>query len=82
MDISSLYKKGSGNVGGSLKRTIVVLKVSKFRKQIFLFSFEPKNERNNFLIPAQASKNGSNQTMKALYYINYGIFNVIDTFIF
>ena len=24
------------------------LKVSKFRKQIFLFSFEPKNERNYF----------------------------------
>ena len=35
------------------------LKVSKFRKQIFLFSFEPKNERNYFLI--SASKNGSNQ---------------------
>ena len=28
------------------------LKVSKFRKQIFLFSFEPKNERNYFLISA------------------------------
>ena len=25
---------------------IVILKVSKFQKQIFLFSFEPKNERN------------------------------------
>jgi hypothetical protein len=28
------------------------LKVSKFQKQIFLFSFEPRNERNYFLISA------------------------------
>ena len=35
--------------------------VSKFQKQIFLFSFEPKDERNYFLISALASKNGSNQ---------------------
>ena len=34
------------------------LKVSKFQKQIFLFSFEPKNERSYFLISALASKNG------------------------
>ena len=27
------------------------LKVSKFQKQIFLFSFEPKKERNCFLMP-------------------------------
>ena len=39
------------------------LKVSKFWKQIFLFSFEPKNERNYFFIFAIAlgSKNGTNQ---------------------
>ena len=37
------------------------VKVSKFLKQIFMFSFEPKNERNYFLISALASKNGSNQ---------------------
>ena len=37
------------------------VKVSKFQKQIFLFSFEPKNERNCFFISALASKNGSNQ---------------------
>ena len=29
--------------------TQVLLKVSKFQKQIFLFSFEPKNEQNVFL---------------------------------
>ena len=29
--------------------------VSKFQKQIFLFSFEPKDERNYFLISALAS---------------------------
>ena len=40
---------------------VYLLKVSKFRKQIFLFSFEPKNKRNYFLISALASKNGSNQ---------------------
>ena len=38
-----------------------LLKVSKFQKQFFLFSFEPKNKRNYFLISALASKNGSNQ---------------------
>ena len=30
------------------RQLILSLKVSKFRKQIFLFSFEPKNERNYF----------------------------------
>ena len=38
-----------------------ILKVSKFQKQIFLFTFEPKNERNYFFISALASKKGSNQ---------------------
>ena len=37
------------------------LKVSKFQKQIFMISFEPKNEQNYFLISALASKNGWNQ---------------------
>ena len=46
------------------------LKVSKFQKQIFLFSFEPKDERNYFLISALASKNGLNKKMKALYFID------------
>ena len=58
------------------------LKVSKFQKQIFLFSFETKKEQHYFLISALASKNGSNQKMKALYYINLGVFNIIDTFVF
>ena len=31
---------------------IIIIKLSKFRKQFFLFSFEPKNERNYFLISA------------------------------
>ena len=35
-----------------------LLKVSKFQKQIFLFSFEPKNKRNYFLNSALASKMG------------------------
>ena len=34
-----------------------LIKASKFQKQIFLFSFEPKNEQNYFLFSALASKN-------------------------
>ena len=44
------------------------LKVSWFRKQILLFSFEPKTQRNYFLISALASKKSPNQ--KTLLY-NY-----------
>ena len=40
------------------------LKVSKFQKQIFLFSFEPKNERL-FLISALRIQNGSNKKNNA-----------------
>ena len=40
--------------------------ISKFQKQTFLFSFEPKNEQNYFFefCPSQIKK------VKALYYIN------------
>ena len=38
------------------ERKMNILKVSKFQKQIFLFSFEPKNKRSYFLISALASK--------------------------
>ena len=48
-------------------KNIILLKVSWFRKQIFLFSFEPKTQRYYFLIYALASKKSSNQ--KNLYYI-------------
>ena len=40
---------------------VFVVKVSKFQKQIFLFSFKPKDEQNYFFIFALASKNGSNE---------------------
>ena len=43
----------------------ICLKVSKFQTQIFLFSFEQKSKRNFFL--------------NALYYINYGVFNTMET---
>ena len=61
---------------------VLAIKVSSFRKQIILFSFEPKNERNCFLISALASKDGSNQKNRGtlLYYL--WVFNIIDTFIF
>ena len=43
--------------------------VSKFQKHNLLFSFEPKYERNYFLISALASKMGQIYKMKAPYYI-------------
>ena len=46
------------------------LKVSKFQIQIFLFSFEPRNVRNYFLISALASKTG--QTQKKLRHLIRG----------
>ena len=50
------------------------LKVSIFQKQIFLFSIEPKNERNYFLNSALASKMSQIKQMKALILISgYGI---------
>ena len=44
----------------------VQLKVRKFQKQIFLFSFETNTERNYFLISALRIKNGSNK-IQCLY---------------
>ena len=58
------------------------LKVSKFQKQIFLFSFEPKNGRNYFLNSALASKMSQIKKMQVLYYINYGVFNTIEALFF
>ena len=52
---------------GSVKS--VLLKVSKFQKQLFLFSFEPKNEPNYFLNSALASKMSLIKKMKALNYV-------------
>ena len=43
-----------------------LLKVSKFQKQIIMFSFEPKNERNYFVNSALASKMGQIKKMEAL----------------
>ena len=45
----------------STRLKVVALKVSYFRKQIFLFSFEPKTEQNCSLISALASERSSNQ---------------------
>ena len=57
-----------------------LIKVSKFQKQIFLFSFEPKTKRNYFLNSALVSKMSPIKKMKALYYINQGVFNTIQAF--
>ena len=49
---------------------VFLLKVSQFRKQISLFSFEPKNERNYFLISALKIENRSNQKIKGSVMLN------------
>ena len=47
------------HLGHALHTTLkLIVKVSKSRKQILKFSFEPKNERKYFCIPALASKSG------------------------
>ena len=46
---------------GTAVSSLQIIKVSKFQKQIFLFSFEPKNETKLFFISAVAPENGSNQ---------------------
>ena len=58
------------------------LKVSTFQKQIFLFSYEPKNERKYFLNSAIVSTMSQIKKMKAIYYINQGVFNSIEALIF
>ena len=49
--------------------SLVLIKVSKFQKHLFLLSFEPKNERNYFLNSKLACKMGRIKKMKALYYV-------------
>ena len=46
--------------------------------EIFLFSFEPKTQRNYFLISGLASKMGRIKKMKTLYYINYRPCDFLD----
>ena len=62
-----------------------LLKVSKFRKQISMLSFEPKNEQNYFLISALASKNGFDKKRHFIYIIlirGYLLFDTIEESIF
>jgi hypothetical protein len=46
----------------------VLLKVSKFQKQIFLFSFEPK--MNDFFLNSALASKMSQKKMKVFYHIN------------
>ena len=62
-DVRNKSNRKIGFVWSSISKWSI-LKVSKFLKQIFLFSFEPKNEQNYFLNYTLASKNGSNQKNK------------------
>ena len=50
--ISSFSVQLTENFLGRLVFMYQVVKVCKFQKQIILFSFEPKTERNYFLISA------------------------------
>ena len=52
-----------------------MIKVSKLHKQIFLFSFQPKNERDYFLISDLASKNWLNQKDEGS--LLYQLFNIL-----
>ena len=53
--------------GFQLLQILDLLKVSKFHKQIFLFSFPPKNEQKYFLNSVLAL--GQTKKNKELYYI-------------
>ena len=64
-----------------------LLKVSKFQKQIFLFSFAAKMNENNLLIYALASKMGRIKKIGEVYYITvslhyHGVFTITKAFIF
>ena len=50
-----------------------MIKVSKLHKQIFLFSFQPKNERDYFLISDLASKNWLNQKDEGSLLYQFGV---------
>ena len=52
------------------------LMVSKFQKQIFLFSFEPKNERNYFLNSALRIQNRSYQRLNESIMLNNPLIDV------
>ena len=56
----------------------IVLKFGKFRKLIFLFSFEPENERNYFLISVLRISNGANKKIKASLILNTPYSNVFS----
>ena len=64
LQISNIYE----NVGMQMFKSY--LKVSKFQKPIFLFSFETKTKRYYFLYSALVSKMSQSKKMKALYDIN------------
>ena len=54
-----------------------MLKVSKSQNKFMESSFLPKYEQNILRISALASKERSNQKIKALYYTNYELINMI-----
>jgi hypothetical protein len=56
----------NGKPNGFIFENIVKLKV----EQILVFSFEPKNEQNYFLISALRIQNGSNQKIKVTIIFN------------
>ena len=54
--------------------------ISHFQNQIFLFSFEPKNERAYNLNSALVSKISQIKENEGICYIDLGILNTIESF--
>ena len=63
-------------IGWDQDGTVLLIQLKVIKFQILLFSFEPKNEWNIFLISALANKKGQINEMKVLYYINYGVLKI------
>ena len=64
---------------GLLKKGGRWLKVCKFRKQIFLFSYVPKNKRNHFLISARNDLKEVKSKSKGTFYVKCPLINIIKS---
>ena len=70
MSTSSVSEGTVYRLGQNTWKILTFKKVSIFQIQIFLFTFEPKNELNYFLNSALAFKMSQIKNMEALYQIN------------
>ena len=65
-----------------VSHSTIVIKVLKFQKQIFLFSFEPKNEQNYFVNSALASIMSQTKKNEGTSLFQLGVFNTIEALFF